>query len=609
MGEGVADAIRAVAAVFRPPPRLSVSQWADQFRQLSREASAEPGQWKTSRAEYQREILDAISDPATHTVVVKSSSQVGKSELLLNTIGFHMHQDAAPVLFLQPTIEMAETFAKDRIAPMLRDTPALAGLVADPKARDSGNTILHKLFPGGHLTLAGANSPASLASRPVRIVLCDEVDRYPPSAGSEGDPVTLVKARQKTFWNRKLVLTSTPTIAGVSRIDSAYSESDQRVLLLPCPHCHAFQRITWVNVRWPAGKPQDAAVYCSECGAAWTDAQRWAAVRKCRWQPQAEFRGVAGFHLSELNSPWARVGDIATAFLQAKESRSQERMRAWINTSLGETWEQDGERVDDESVAARAEEWEGIPDGVLFATLGVDVQDDRLEMELVGWGVDEESWSIDYHVIFGDPSAGTLWRDLERYIADHKPAATCIDSGGHYTQAVYAFCRGRLRQRIYAIKGMAGPGRPVWPKRASKAAKGTLYLVGVDAAKDQVFAQLKHTTVGPGYCHFPKNRDERYYAGLASETVVTRYSKGFPVREYRKRAGARNEPLDCRVYAFAALCSLNVKWVNVAAQSARRKQAAAVDAPKPQERKVYHDATTTRTGRRVGRIGGIGGWR
>lgn len=604
MGEAVADAIRAIRAVFRPPPRLSVSQWADQFRQLSREASAEPGQWRTSRAEYQREILDAISDPLTHTIVVKSSSQVGKSELLLNGIGYHMHQDAAPILFLQPTIEMAETFAKDRIAPMLRDTPALAGLVADPKARDSGNTILHKLFPGGHLTLAGANSPASLASRPVRIVFCDEVDRYPPSAGSEGDPVTLVKARQKTFWNRKLVLTSTPTIAGVSRIDSAYDESDKRVLLLPCPHCRAYQRLMWANVRWPAGKPQDAAVYCAECGAAWTDAQRWAAVRKCRWEPQAPFRGVAGFHLSELNSPWARVGDIAVAFMQAKDSRSQERMRAWINTSLGETWEQDGERVDDESVAARAEGWEGTPEGVLFSTAGVDVQDDRLEVEVVGWGADEESWSLDYHVIFGDPSGVTLWDDLDRYLLDRTPAATCIDSGGHYTQAVYKFCKARSRRRVYAIKGMAGAGRTIWPKRSSKGAgKATVYIVGVDAAKDQVFAQLRHKDAGPGYCHFPLGRDERYYAGLASETVVTRYSKGFPIREYKKRANTRNEPLDCRVYAYAALCSLNVKWPNVVRTAAARRQVAQ---EAPQQQPIPAPANppvATAPTRRRGRIG------
>lgn len=562
MEADVLERARAWAAIWKPPPRLTVSQWADTKRQLSREASAEPGQWRTGRAEYQRGIMDAISDPAVHTVVVMSSSQVGKSEMLLNAIGFHMEQDPAPMLFLQPTIEMAETFAKDRVATMLRDTPCLRGLVGEARAKDSVNTILHKVFPGGHVTLAGANSPASLASRPVRLVFADEVDRYPPSAGAEGDPVTLAKARTKTFWNRKIVMTSTPTVTGASRIEQAYAESDRRVFMVPCPHCQVEQRLMWAQVKWPEGRPAEAALHCVECGAAWSDAQRWSAIRRGTWQETALFRGVAGFHLSELYSPWAHIADVATAFLEAKHSRSQERIRAWINTSLGECYEQDGEKVDDASIAGRAEEWTGEPEGVLLRTVGVDVQDDRLECELVGWGVDEESWSLDYHVIFGDPSGVTLWEDLDRYLLDKRPAAVCVDSGGHHTQAVYKFCRSKLRRRVYAIKGMAGPGRPVWPKRSSKgmAGKAVLFMVGVDAAKDQVFGHFKLTTPGPGYCHFPKDRDERYFAGLASETVVTKRSRGFPIREYRKRAGVRNEPLDCRVYAYAALCALNVNW-------------------------------------------------
>lgn len=566
------DVVRhEVAAVWRPPPKLSVSEWADRSRQLSREASAEPGQWRTSRAEYQRGIMDAMSDAATHTVVVMSSSQVGKSEMLLNGIGFHMEQDPAPILFLQPTIEMAETFAKDRIATMLRDTPCLSGLVAEARSKDSANTILHKQFPGGHLTLAGANSPASLASRPVRIVFCDEVDRYPPSAGSEGDPVMLAKARTKTFWNRKMVLTSTPTVAGVSRIDQAYGESDRRIYELPCPHCGHQQRLMWAAVRWASGDPDSAAVYCVECGADWSDAQRWASLRHGRWVATAPFRGVAGFHLSELYSPWSHVADMARACIEAKASRSQERIRAWINTSLGECWEPDAERVDDAGIMARVEAWGDEPSGVLFKTVGVDVQVDRVELELVGWGEHEESWSLDYRVIHGDPSGPTLWVDLARYLDETAPYATCVDSG-YMTEVVYKFCAAQgKRRRVYAVKGVAGPGRPVWPKRASKGASGKarLYAVGVDGAKDQIFAHLKLATAGPGYCHFPAGRDERYFAGLASEVVETRYYKGFPTREYKRRPGVRNEPLDCRVYAYAALCSAGaISWALLAKRKA-----------------------------------------
>lgn len=598
--------LRDAMAVFRPPPRLTVSEWADKYRQLSREASSEPGQWRTARAEYQRAILDAVSDPLTHTVVVMSCAQVGKSEILLNGIGFHVAQDPAPILFLQPTVEMAETFAKDRIAPMIRDTPALTTKIAEPMSRSGGNTILHKQFPGGHLTLAGANSPASLASRPVRIVFADEVDRYPPSAGTEGDPVTLARARTKTFHNRKFCLTSTPTIKGVSRIEQAYEESDQRIYEVPCPHCATPQRMLWASVKWTPGHPDEAAYHCVECGSAWSEPQRIAAIRKGAWVPRAPFRGVAGFHLSELYSPWSRVGDMARACVEAKASRSQERIRAWINTTLGETWEQDGERVDDASIASRVESWGSEPEGVLVRTAGVDVQDDRLEVEIVGWGRDEESWSLDYHVIFGDPSGPTLWADLDRYLLDHRLSAVCVDSGYH-TQAVYKFCRERLRRRVYAIKGMAGPGRPVWPKRSSKgvAGKAVLFLVGVDAAKDQIFAHLKLKDAGPGYCHFPADRDERYFSGLSSETVVTKYSKGFPVREYRKRSGVRNEPLDCRVYAYCALVSLNIRnWSAIARPKQKQDEAAPIS-----NDAMSIESSPRPAWKRIGRIGGIRGYR
>lgn len=572
--------------LLRPPPDLTISQWADRYRRLSPEASAEPGEFSTSRAEYQRGIMDAISDAATSDVVVRTSSQVGKTTILENVIGYYVSQDPAPLLVIQPTLEMAETFSKDRLAPMLRDTPILRGTVKDARARDSGNTLLHKQFAGGHITMAGANSPASLASRPIRVLLCDEVDRYPLSAGAEGDPVTLGTARLKTFWNRKRVLVSTPTVKGASRIDQAYEESDQREFWVPCRDCGDHQVLQWKQVRWDAGGPESARYVCEHCGTLWGDAERLAAIGSGEWRARKPFGGVAGFALSELYSPWSTLREMARAFLDAKHSRSVERMRAWTNTTLGQSYEEDGERLDETGLADRAEVWEGIPEPVLLTTCGVDVQDDRVEVELVGWGADAESWSIDYRTIFGDPSAKTLWADLERYLLEHRPAATCIDSGGHHTQAVYEFCRGRYKRRVYAIKGMAGAGRPVWPKAASRNNKGrvNLFMLGVDAAKEQVYGQLKLTTHGPGYCHFPVGRDDQYYAGLASEVVSTRFSKGFPIREWKRRSGVRNEPLDCRVYAYAALCSLNVNWTQVARSKARKDVAAEQQpAPAPQQ--------------------------
>lgn len=551
---------------------LTVSEWADQYRRLSPEASAEPGIWDTARAEYQRGIMDAVSDPTVHTVVVMSSAQVGKTECALgNVVGFHIAQDPAPILVIHPTLEMGEAWSKDRLAPMLRDTPALRGRVKDPRSRDSGTTITHKQFPGGHLTIAGANSPAGLASRPIRIVLCDEVDRYPSSAGSEGDPVTLARKRSATFWNRKLVLTSTPTVKGGSRIEMAFEESDQRRYWVPCPHCAEVQVLKWSSVRWPANQPESAAYYCEHCGAEWTDAQRYAAIRKGEWRAGANFTGIAGFHLSELYSPWSRVSEIARAFIEAK--KSPETLRAWVNTSLGETWEDAGETVDETGLMDRAEEWseDAIPRDVLVLTAGVDVQDDRLEVEIVGWGRDEESWSLQYVRMFGDPSAPALWADLDKLLAQQfkredgavlKIASAAVDSGGHHTQAVYRYARDRFNRRVYAIKGMAGAGRPVWPKKASKNNSGriNLFLVGVDAAKEAVYARLRITRPGAGFCHFPASREADWFAQLTAESVTTKYSKGFPVRTWVKKPGARNEALDARVYAYAALQSLNVVW-------------------------------------------------
>jgi phage terminase large subunit GpA-like protein len=265
---------------MKAPPSLTVSQWADRYRKLSPEASAEPGQWNTARNEPMRGVMDAVSDHSVHTVVVVSSAQVGKTETLSNIIGFHVAQDPAPMLLLQPTLEMGEAYSKDRLAPMVRDTPALKGTIKDPRSRDSGNTLLHKVFPGGHITIAGANSPASLASRPIRIVLADEVDRYPPSAGTEGDPVSLARKRSTTFWNRKTILTSTPTVKGISRIEAEWEISDKRRFHVTCTDCDHAQHLKWAQVKWPEGRPQEAAYVCEECGSIWEDAKRWTMLRK-----------------------------------------------------------------------------------------------------------------------------------------------------------------------------------------------------------------------------------------------------------------------------------------------------------------------------------------
>lgn len=327
-----------------PPPRLTVSQWADAYRYLSPEASAEPGRWDTNRAAYQRGIMDAISDPRAETVVIMSSAQVGKTEIVNNLVGYHIHRDPAPILVIQPTTEMCEAWSKDRLAPMLRDSPELRGRVSEAKAKTSGNTLRQKKFPGGHLAIVGANSAAGLASRPIRILCCDEVDRYPASAGSEGDPVKLGTKRTATFWNRKVILVSTPTTAGVSRIEKAFLESDQRHFFVPCPHCGDAQRLRWPQVKWTDGDPLSARYHCIACGAGWTDAERWAAVRKGEWVAEAPFTGTAGFHLNELYSPWRCMAETVRDFLDAKSRPDM--LKTWVNTALGETWQEQGDAPD-----------------------------------------------------------------------------------------------------------------------------------------------------------------------------------------------------------------------------------------------------------------------
>lgn len=560
---------------WRPPPKLKVSDWADEYRQLSSEASAEPGQWLTARAEYQRGIMDALNEPDVETVVIMSSAQVGKTEIVNNLVGYHIDQDPAPMLLLQPTLDMAQAWSKDRLAPMIRDTSRLTDKIQLNNRRNSANTLLHKAFPGGHITMAGANSPASLASRPIRIVLCDEVDRYPPSAGTEGDPVNLARKRTTTFWNRKVLLTSTPTVKGVSRIEMEYEQSDKRRYFVPCPDCREFQYLKWANVNWQKDEkgnalPETAAYCCEHCGALWTDGQRLSAIRHGEWRATAPFSGRAGFHLSELYSPWVPIQKVVRSFLEAKGN--PETLKTWVNTSLGETWEEQGDGVDQTSLYSRREDYPAqVPAGGLLLTAGVDVQRDRIELEVVAWGEAEESWNVDYIVLPGDPSRPEVWRDLDDCLQatyEHETGtrlhitAAGIDSGDQ-TTTVYGFVKPRSHRRIFALKGISGPGRPV--VKVSRRQKGTktrdvdLYQVGVDDAKGIIYARLKIEEAGPGYCHFPRDRDEEYFDQLTAEKQATRHYKGFPRKEWIKTR-ARNEALDCRVYALAALKILNPVW-------------------------------------------------
>ena len=593
----------------KPPPDLSISEWADQYRVLSSEASSEYGAWNTSRAEYQRGIMDAISDDNIEEVTIMSCAQVGKTEMILNLIGYHVAQDPAPMLVVQPTLEMAQTFSKDRLAPMVRDCPTLADKIKDPRARDSGNSILKKQFAGGHITMCGANSPSSLASRPVRLVLCDEVDRFPNSAGTEGDPIDLAKRRATTFTNRKIVMVSTPTVKDASRIEAAFEETDKREYHVPCKDCGEEQVLRWSNVKWDKDKPETAAYICEHCGSVWDDAARFRAIRRGRWVATNPSVGKAGFRLSGLCSPWTPIESAVREFLEAK--KLPETLRVWVNTYLGETFAESGERVQEHDIAERREDWgEKVPNGVVMVTAGIDVQDDRLEVEVLGIGRDEETWSLDYKVLYGDPAAPQLWSDLDALMATTYERedgfeliiqSGAIDTGGHFTQAVYKYCKPRYGRRIFAIKGVGGEGKPlVGRPSTNNNMKCKLFPIGVDTAKEIVYSRLRIQDKGAGYCHFPIDRDDEYFRMLTAEEIVTRFHKGFRKREWRKTR-ARNEALDCRVYAIAASAILNT---NINAMASRQK---AKQKPKEVADDVRDERKVAR--RRPPRTGFANSWR
>ena len=572
---------QAMRRALKPPPKLTISEWADQYRQLSSESSAEAGRWSTKRAEYQRGMMDAVSNPKVETVVLMTAAQIGKTEIINNIVGFHIHQEPCPMLVVQPTLEMAQTWSKDRLAPAIRDTPVLHEKIGDPRSRDGGNTTLHKVFTGGHVTAAGSNSPVSLASRPCRLILCDEVDRYPISAGAEGDPVSLARKRATTFWNRKIVLVSTPTEKGASRIEQAYEESDQRKFFIECHDCKEMQTLEWANVQWSNNDPKTTKYICPHCGSCWNDADRYKAIRYGEWRSTADGDGkTAGFHLSALYSPWTSLEEIVRDFIASK--RDPMRLKTWVNTTLGETWEDQGESLDEYDLMSRREDFgDELPEDVLVLTAGVDIQDDRAAVEIVGWAEGERSYSIFYDEFYGDPSTQDFWNVLDTALlqsfkhplsGDMVIRASCVDSGGHYTQQVYNYCRSRAGRRIFAVKGIGGEGKPIVGRPTkNNIGKINLFPVGTDTAKELIFARLKIAEFGAGYCHFSTQNSDEYFRMLTSEKKVTRYFKGRPRREWIK-IRQRNEALDCRVYATAAFGILNINIDAVAKQAQNRVQ-------------------------------------
>jgi phage terminase large subunit GpA-like protein len=539
--------------------------------------------------------MDAVNH--NEIVVVMSSAQVGKSEVGLNTAAYFMHHEPSPILVLNPTLEMAETWSKDRLSPMVRDSPVLKGLI-DPRARASGNTLLHKNFPGGHITLAGANSAASLASRPIRVIIADEVDRYPFSAGNEGDPLALAVKRTTTFWNRRVLMVSTPTVKGASRIEFWFEKSDQRRYFVPCPHCGQEQYLKWRQVQWEKNHPESAWYECEACRGKIQNGDKPEMLRRGKWVATAE-SNIAGFHLNELYSPWRKFGEVAADFIKAKDN--PELLKVWTNTSLGESFEEEeGNQLEWHTLAARAEPYQvlTVPEGGLLLTAGVDVQADRLAVAIWAWGEGEESWLIYWIELYGDPEAEEVWKQLDLILDgdyhhalgfDLKITAAAIDTG-FKPQAVYNYVRASTKN-LFAIKGMSTPGRPILGSptyqevnyKGQKVKKGIrLWPIGVDVIKGILYGRLKITLKGAGYVHFPIGIPEEFYDQLTAEKQVTRYLKGYPKQEWIK-VKKRNEALDIFVYAYAAAVGAGIARYNFKAllNSLLPKEEAPEASPEP----------------------------
>jgi phage terminase large subunit GpA-like protein len=605
-----------------PPPDLLPSTWADEYYQLPSVSSAEPGQWTTYP--YQRAIMDAFVQPEVETVACKKSKRIGWTKIIGAVIGYHIHQDPASILVVQPTIADGEGWAKEEIQPTIEETTVLRELVGEAKSRTSGNTITKKSYPGGMLHIVGANSPTGFRRITVRIVLFDEVDGYPPTAGTEGDQIELGKGRAETFHDRKFGLGSTPTQDGFSRIDAAWQSSSQGHYVLACPHCGtehirrffgadparqeiadaksdigaAYRRPVIIQgKRMPIAELDTlrACWICPECGkdidhghhkrmmaAGYWLGEDW------DWRPGKgfsflpTFAGAIGFHIwaGYSYSPNATPAKLAKSYRDARDK--PEAFRVFINTVLGETYREPGEQLDHSRLMERREHYAcEVPAGVLSLTAGADVQQDRVEVEVVGWGDGEENWSIDYQVFIGDTAQDQVWDDLLEWWRDTtwmradgrslRIDALAVDSG-YLPKRVYRFVGLCKSLRVWPIKGRAGAyplveDRAKRQRRLAKQRRDKIHpeWVGVDEAKSIVTRRWRAVTKpGPGYSHFPHDRHEEWFKQATGERLVTRYDRmGRPVAEWTKIYTAV-EALDCRVYAYAALLLADIDLAKLA---------------------------------------------
>lgn len=554
-----------------------------------------------------KQIMDDLSaTSAVERVVFMKGTQIGGTEVGLNWLGYIIENTPGMALLVMDTMPTIKKNTRTRIDPMIAATPVLRQRISKTRANEPGNTHASKSFPGGELIMTGANAEGPLRSTPVRFVMLDEVDAYPLDVDKAGDPVDLAVERTATFEGmRKIFMVSSPRLESSSRIAKAFKEGNQQRYWVPCPLCGEFQTITWAKIKWPKDEPRKAYMACEHCGGVIEEHRKPAMLAAGEWRAEAAGDGVtASYHLSTLYSPQRPWGRIAADFLAAKSDPP--RLKTWTNTRLGETWRDEGDIViEAEVLMARNEEFdEDLAPQVLCITVGVDVQDDRLECETVAWGPGEESWSLDYSILSGSPAKVEVWAELDKLLLQkwHHPtrgeigvSAACVDSGGHFTAQVLNFCALRERRRIWAIKGASGQGKPPFPRVASQSRKhGRLpvHIIGVDGLKESFYRRLAINLPGPGYSHFPEERDLAWFQQLTAERLLIKYSKGRRVQEWTVKPGTRNEALDCRIYAMAALEGLKMRgvWRALKADQFERKRRLDVPRETPGSEPVQPEA-------------------
>jgi phage terminase large subunit GpA-like protein len=610
---------RLLTTCFAAPERLKKSEWAERYRRMPASSAQRGGRFSFAAAPWQREVMDADDDPSVSSVVCMWASQVtGKTETFLNILGATIDIDPCPMLWVEPNEKpLGEAFSKERLATMLRDTPRLRGKVADPRQRDSGSTTLFKAYPGGDLAIVGANAPSGLAGRPRRKLFFNEVDRFPFSAGTEGDPMALASMRTGTFSDAIEYKNSTPTIKGQSRIEREFEKSDKRHWFCPCPVCAHWQALEWEAFdfgKFGHGTPEDPRIICSSCGCALDDAQRQAMIHAGEWRPTSPFRGVRGYRLPGwycLFKPKRRFKNrmvqMVAEFREALDG-GNETHRVWHNTVAAKTWENPAEKPPAaETLFERRENYLSrndrgeitVPEGVLVLTCGGDRQADRVELEIVGWGFGEESWGIENILIAGDPELPETWERVDaalnrRYnhpCGSTLPVAACLIDRGFKGKSVDDFTRPRNSRFIFSCYGSSTPGQPVASGVTRQGARRTPCVrVGTDTAKGLIFSRLKLLRAGPRYMHFPDGNygyDLIWFEQLVSEHEETTWENGKLNRKWVK-THARNEALDKRVYSHAALEVLRPNFETCfktlqANKPAAKEYVLKADAPAPTE--------------------------